>query len=199
MEMEIQSGHSELSVTGISQVSAIEGCLLSGVPLYAYTGQHVGNFIMCAHIIYSDVNECISSSHNCGTGICFNTPGSYTCDDICPPGYFFNTDIQQCDTVGKNYYLAFNFVVITASHKCGEKASHIANTFPLVCGYCVHSFPRACTISLASQGMSLGYLRVWSPSLHLYVGNFCLCKISRIRHSHVQKKFRGFNFRVFSP
>ena len=29
--MEIQSGHSELSV--ISQVSAIEGCLLSGVPL----------------------------------------------------------------------------------------------------------------------------------------------------------------------
>ena len=29
--MEIQSGHSELSV--ISQVSACEGCLLSGVPL----------------------------------------------------------------------------------------------------------------------------------------------------------------------
>ena len=29
--MEIQSGHSELSV--ISQVSAIEGCPLSGVPL----------------------------------------------------------------------------------------------------------------------------------------------------------------------
>ena len=30
--MEIQSGHSELSVI-ISQVSATEGCLLSGVPL----------------------------------------------------------------------------------------------------------------------------------------------------------------------
>ena len=30
--MEIQSGHSELSV--ISQVSAVEGCPLSGVPLY---------------------------------------------------------------------------------------------------------------------------------------------------------------------
>ena len=30
--MEIQSGHSELSV--ISQVSAAEGCPLSGVPLY---------------------------------------------------------------------------------------------------------------------------------------------------------------------
>ena len=32
--MEIQSGHSELSV--ISQVSAVEGCLLSGVPLYMH-------------------------------------------------------------------------------------------------------------------------------------------------------------------
>ena len=30
--MEVQSGHSELSV--ISQVSAVEGCPLSGVPLY---------------------------------------------------------------------------------------------------------------------------------------------------------------------
>ena len=30
--MEIQSVHSELSI--ISQVSAVEGCLLSGVPLY---------------------------------------------------------------------------------------------------------------------------------------------------------------------
>ena len=30
--MEIQSGHSDLSV--ISQVSAVEGCPLSGVPLY---------------------------------------------------------------------------------------------------------------------------------------------------------------------
>ena len=30
--MEIQSGHSELSV--ISQVSAVEGCPLHGVPLY---------------------------------------------------------------------------------------------------------------------------------------------------------------------
>ena len=30
--MEIQSGHLKLSV--ISQVSAVEGCLLSGVPLY---------------------------------------------------------------------------------------------------------------------------------------------------------------------
>ena len=29
--MEIQSGHSELSI--ISQVSAVEGCPLSGVPL----------------------------------------------------------------------------------------------------------------------------------------------------------------------
>ena len=33
--MEIQSGHSELSVT--SQVSAIEGCPLNGVPLYVYS------------------------------------------------------------------------------------------------------------------------------------------------------------------
>ena len=32
--MEIQSGHSELSV--ISQVSAVEGFPLSGVPLYMY-------------------------------------------------------------------------------------------------------------------------------------------------------------------
>ena len=30
--MEIQSGYSELSI--ISQVSAVEGCPLSGVPLY---------------------------------------------------------------------------------------------------------------------------------------------------------------------
>ena len=29
--MEIQSGHSEMSI--IMQVSAVEGCLLSGVPL----------------------------------------------------------------------------------------------------------------------------------------------------------------------
>ena len=40
--MEIQSGHSELSV--ISQVSAVEGCPLSGVPLYVhvrvYTDEH---------------------------------------------------------------------------------------------------------------------------------------------------------------
>ena len=35
--MEIQSGHSEMSI--ISQVSAVEGCPLSGVPLYlAYQG-----------------------------------------------------------------------------------------------------------------------------------------------------------------
>ena len=107
--MEIQSGHSELSV--ISQVSAVEGCPLSGVPLYAYTGQHVGNFIMCAHIIYSDIDECTSSSHNCGTGICINTPGSYIC--FCPPDY---VESQQCVTVGKNYYLAFNFVVIVATN-----------------------------------------------------------------------------------
>ena len=112
--MEIQSGHSELSVTSISQVSTVEGCLLSGVPLYAYTGQHVGNFIMCAHIIYSDVDECISSSHDCGTGICINTPGSYIC--VCPPGYVFNIDSRQCVTVGKNYYLAINFVVIIATN-----------------------------------------------------------------------------------
>ena len=32
--MEIQSGHSELSV--ISQVSAVEGCPLSRVPLYVF-------------------------------------------------------------------------------------------------------------------------------------------------------------------
>ena len=35
--MEIGSGHSELSIT--SQVPAVEGCLLSGVPLYTlHTG-----------------------------------------------------------------------------------------------------------------------------------------------------------------
>ena len=33
MSMEIRSGHSELSV--ISQVSAVEGCPLSGIPLYS--------------------------------------------------------------------------------------------------------------------------------------------------------------------
>ena len=84
---------------------------ISGVPLYAYTGQHVGNFIMCAHIIYSDVDECISSNHNCGTGICINMPGSYVC--ACPPDYVYS---QQCATVGKNYYLVFNFVVIIATN-----------------------------------------------------------------------------------
>ena len=33
--MEIQSGHSEMSI--ISQVSAVEGCPLSRVPLYTCT------------------------------------------------------------------------------------------------------------------------------------------------------------------
>ena len=38
--MEIQSGHSELSV--ISQVSVVEGFPLSGVPLYMYIRKHRG-------------------------------------------------------------------------------------------------------------------------------------------------------------
>ena len=37
--MEMQSGHSELSV--ISQVSAVEGCPLSGVPLYNVNGMYI--------------------------------------------------------------------------------------------------------------------------------------------------------------
>ena len=37
--MAIRSGHSEISV--ISQVSAIEGCPLSEVPLYSYRSIHM--------------------------------------------------------------------------------------------------------------------------------------------------------------
>ena len=39
--MEIQSGHSELFV--ISQVSAIEGCPLSGIPLYFLNARFIAS------------------------------------------------------------------------------------------------------------------------------------------------------------
>ena len=48
--MEIQSGHSELSV--ILQVSVVEGCPLSGVPLY------MPGFPKYSHIYYTLRNGC---------------------------------------------------------------------------------------------------------------------------------------------
>ena len=56
--MGIQSGHSELSV--ISQVSAVEGCLLSGVPLYCILLWLVTHFSISIILISADLEMAIA-------------------------------------------------------------------------------------------------------------------------------------------
>ena len=60
--MEIQSGHSELSV--ISQVSAVEGCPLSGVPLYFHCDKILMDIIdgyMWYNIVYTRLIHLVPS------------------------------------------------------------------------------------------------------------------------------------------
>ena len=51
--MEIQYGHLELSV--ISQVSAVEGCPLSGVPLYTIYSCYDGSLLIAKNTL----NHCL--------------------------------------------------------------------------------------------------------------------------------------------
>ena len=59
--MEIQSGHSELSV--VSQVSVVEGCPLSGVPLYMYMLTPVNGYLTMNLIIILSYPPLIMNSN----------------------------------------------------------------------------------------------------------------------------------------
>lgn len=92
-------------------VSAILSMLSSfNVEVFDRSTNLLSCFTQLASFYYLnlDVNECMTSAHNCNTGMrCENYPGSFRCirEKPCGTGYSVNVYTQECDGSNHTSYL----------------------------------------------------------------------------------------------
>ena len=122
---------------------------------------------VCTTDLLSDINECSLNSSICGSGICVNLIGSYTCN--CTVGYRFNgqTCIGECD-----FFYTPDNMFLTSCYKDIDECSE-----PNVDG----SFPRRCNLAEVCTNTIGNY--TCACSVIFNTTGTCVCTYTSMRFS----------------